>query len=262
MCPGAASFRSASSLFILGCAGLSTLVLACGSGSGSSTKPAETHDAGGDVQAKSDSGDASREGGPGDANLDAFTKVDGVTVVPLGGCYNSHTVPVTLGGSQSFDLLLDTGSGSLGVAASGCSECTKAGVSSLYEPGSGAVDLHRMVSTQFDVGELGWSGEAYRDTASIGDLPIPEQFAAIRSETNYFSANFCDTPDSKVAAPYQGIVGFGPDNLVLPGTVTSIKSWPRAWLRTSSPSSYATSAARSGSADTPRPCLAPSSTRR
>jgi Eukaryotic aspartyl protease len=216
MRPPTSFFLSASRLVAFGCAGLSTFVIACGSGS--APNMGETRDAGGDVLTKSDSRDASREDGPSDANLDAFTKVDGVTIVSLAGCYNSHTVPVTLGGSQPFDLLLDTGSGSLGVAARGCSECVEAGVSNLYQPGPGAVDLHRAVSTQFDVGELGWSGEAYRDTASIGDLPVPDQLAAIRSETDYFSANFCDTPDSKVSAPYQGIVGFGPDNLVLAGT--------------------------------------------
>jgi hypothetical protein len=141
-----------------------------------------------------------------------------VVKLPLSGCYDAHTVSVSLGGAETFALNVDTGSSTLGVAAEDCASCAEAGVTPLYAPGKGAVDLHESVKTLYDTGELGWSGEGYRDTVTIGGFGAPVQFAAIASQKSYFFPGECDTPSGSVDAPYQGIVGFGPDALLVPGT--------------------------------------------
>jgi hypothetical protein len=162
-----------------------------------------------------------KETGPGDAGIaDGSPKEAGPPIaLALSGCYTAHTVPVTIGGSQVFALNVDTGSSTLGVAAQGCTECAEAGVTPLYVPGTGATDLHKTVDALYGGGELGWTGEAYEDTVSIGGLGAPVDFGAMTTQLSYFFPDLCDAPDGgTVPAPYQGIVGFAPDMELLPGT--------------------------------------------
>ncbi|MEO6954372.1 MAG: pepsin-like aspartic protease, partial [Polyangia bacterium] len=151
-----------------------------------------------------------------------------VAEVVLGGCYSAHTMPVTFGASQTFQLNVDTGSASLGVAETACASCTTAGVTPLYAPGAGATDLMKPVSSKFDTGELGWSGEAYRDVATIGGLAASVDLAAITDQTQYFFDAFCDAKAGSVHSPYQGIIGFAPDTYLVPGTT----SWMTALAAT------------------------------
>ena len=141
-----------------------------------------------------------------------------LVTVPLSGCYDTHTLRVTLGGAQTFDLNLDTGASTLGVASQACSGCEDAGVSPLYQPGAGAVDLGQPETLMYAPG-FGWSGEAYRDTVTIGGMTVPVALVAMTSQTSYFTVpSECDTPTGMVAAPYEGTIGFGPDAFLLPGT--------------------------------------------
>src|SRR5262249_33587412 len=60
--------------------------------------------------------------------------------VALTGCAQSgYVAPVHIG-SQTFGLIVDSGSTTLGVAATGCTGCVGAGVSPLYTAGAGATD--------------------------------------------------------------------------------------------------------------------------
>ncbi len=143
-----------------------------------------------------------------------------IFTVPLSGCVNAHTMPVTIGGGQLFPLNFDTGSSSMGVASSTCASCP---VTPLYQPGSFAVDQHATATSKYDTGELGWSGEIYRDDVAMGGASVAVDFAAITSQTSYFIANStCDTPTGTVASPYTGIVGFGPSGLLLAGTTSYV----------------------------------------
>ena len=83
--------------------------------------------------------------------------------VPLGSLQAfSYTLSLQIG-SQSFTEIVDTGSTSTGVAATGCTGCR---VTPLYTPDTAAVDLMMTASTQYADGS-GWSGEIYKDAATI-----------------------------------------------------------------------------------------------
>ncbi len=116
------------------------------------------------------------------------------------------TAPMKFG-TQSFNMLVDTGSSSTGVAATSCTNC---GVSPAYTPGGGATDQHATASSTFGDG-TGWSGEVYADTAAIGTgFAVKLDFAAITSNNGFFRGGF------------DGIVGLGPDDLLLPHTTSYV----------------------------------------
>ncbi len=136
-----------------------------------------------------------------------------VTAVPLRSCVpTEYTMPVTIGGSQMFQLVLDTGSTTLGVAAAGCS-C--GGASPVYTPGPSAVDQKQMATSQYAIGS--WSGEVYQDSVSLGSsASAPVNFVAIGSQSNLFVPVMCDSKSGGM----QGIAGFGPVAASLPGTTS------------------------------------------
>ena len=87
----------------------------------------------------------------------------GVVAVPLQMCL--PLVPgasVSVGGS-SFEMIVDTGSSSLGVAGQGCTNCN---VTPVYQPGASAVDQKQTANSQFGSGS--WSGESYRTPSGSG----------------------------------------------------------------------------------------------
>ncbi len=164
--------------------------------------------------------DASTDGSPQtmDASADVADGGDsGVIAVPLTGCYETHTLPVTIGAAQTFHLNLDTGASTLGVAATTCAACASAGVTPLYSPGEGATDLMKPETLMYAPG-FGWSGEAWQDAVSIGGLATPVDLVAIASESSYFYSGDCDTPTGTVPGPYEGTIGFGIATDILPGT--------------------------------------------
>ncbi len=63
-------------------------------------------------------------------------------------------------GGQLEQVILDTGSTTLAVAGSTCSNC---GVSPEYTPGASATDQHMMGSSQY-ADNSGWSGEIFQDS--------------------------------------------------------------------------------------------------
>ncbi len=171
--------------------------------------------------APGDSGESAQEAGS-DARPDAPHAQDsgteggsdaggGVVSVPLSSCIPTvYTMPVTLGGSQNFQMILDTGSTTLGVAATGCS-CGPA--TPLYTPGSTATDEKQTAMTQYGTGS--WSGEIYQDSVSLGTSPAAStKLVAISSQTGFFEPLQCDSKTGGM----QGIVGFGPGGAAVAGT--------------------------------------------
>jgi hypothetical protein len=158
---------------------------------------------------------------PTDAAADVTADAGTFTKVALSGCSPDYTMNVTLGGSQQFSLILDTATTTLGVAAQGCTSCSSDGVTALYTPGSGAVDQHAQVTAVYDVGEIGWTGEVYQDTVSVGGLATRPKFSAIQTDIgHFFAAGACDTPSGIVPSRNQGIIGFASDDVLLPGTTS------------------------------------------
>jgi hypothetical protein len=198
-------------------------VAACGGNAGS--QPAPSGDDGGVLlfplpeggpATKHPQGSGSGSGAP-DASTpkpDAGTMISppvGLTAVPLNVCVPSeYTVSVTLGGSQTFEMALDTGSTTLGVAASTCTNC---GVSPEYTPGASAADQHQQGMSQYGTGS--WSGEIYQDTVSVASgATAPVDFVAIDTQSSFFEPAMCNSKE----AGLQGIIGFGPTDAALTGT--------------------------------------------
>jgi hypothetical protein len=168
-----------------------------------------THGEGG---ASQDGGSSSGSGSDGAATPDSGPQGgSGVLAISLSSCVPTvYTLPVTLGGSQTFQMLLDTGSTTLGVAATGCS-CGPA--SPLYTPSSTAVDQKQTATSQYGSGS--WSGEIYQESVAIGtSATAPTKLVAISQQTQFFEPLQCDSKTGGM----QGILGMGPAAAAVQGT--------------------------------------------
>ena len=142
--------------------------------------------------------------------------------VPLKGCFASdYTARVRLGDGSSYQLIVDTGSTTLAVAASACTNC--AGISPSYTPSAKATDDQTSTSGQYGDGSS-WSGEVFTDVVSMGSAndvrmafaTIDRQSMSRTSGRNFFNASYCS--GSAVSDASQGIIGFAGKKLALPHT--------------------------------------------
>ena len=170
-----------------------------------------------------DSGVSTTDGGGGDddaSNVDASAPDSAVPdsaapfgAIPLNSCVPTvYTAPITIGGSQQFQLTIDTGSGStsLGVASSSCTNC---GVSPEYTPGASATNENQTASSQYGTGS--WSGAIYQDSVAGGTVAAtPVKFVGIDSQSHFFESIQCDSTNRST----QGIIGLGPTSVALQGT--------------------------------------------
>jgi hypothetical protein len=143
---------------------------------------------------------------------DAAPMASGVYAIPLATPTGQdlgmlYTASFTASGT-TFQLDLDSGSTTTGVAAMSCSQCT--GLSPLYQPGTGATDTHQTASTSYADGSQ-WSGEIFSDNVGLGggSPAVPVKFVSITSQKQFFFGN-----------EYQGILGVGPDALLETGTTS------------------------------------------
>lgn len=140
-----------------------------------------------------------------------FDLPDGKAVtVPLTGCGGPGFAAKFKVGSQTFELTIDTGSGTLAVASKGCDNCS---VSPLYAPGSDAIDAS---SDDYLMGA--WQGDVYSDTVTLEGVgqPVKMDVAAIDSQSGFFKDGGCGFGTIPFAP--EGIVGFGPPDLSTPAT--------------------------------------------
>ena len=127
----------------------------------------------------------------------------GMVAIPLVGLGGGYTAKLQFG-TQLFDVIVDTGSTSTGVAASTCTNCA---VQPEYLT-TAAVDQHQTATSQYGSGS--WKGEVFEDSATMGGRqPVMLDFASITSQTNFFQG-----------PGFQGILGLGPDGLLLPHTTS------------------------------------------
>jgi hypothetical protein len=147
-----------------------------------------------------------------------------VAALKLSVCAPIYTVSTTLGGSQAFDLQLDTGSGPLAVASNACTSCGDAGVAPLYAPGSSAVDEHQRGAFDYVSGKV--SGEIYQDSVALNpQTDAPLKFVAIDTQDQFFvplPQLFFQPPlgCSTATGNYEGIIGFSPSGDLTPGTTS------------------------------------------
>jgi hypothetical protein len=170
--------------------------LGCSSGPSTST----ITDAGGDEMRRAD-GDAG-------VHLDAGEVADAGTLVaiPLTSCDPTvYSADIVIGGSQTFSLLLDTGSATLAIAATGCTACTQAGVSTLYAPGPTAVDQDAAASAGYGTNGVssGWSGEIYEDwVGARGSPQMAHMKLVAMTRESQFLVGTCGSKTP------QGVIGF------------------------------------------------------
>jgi hypothetical protein len=164
---------------------------------------------------------------PGDASTDITTILPdapppfdsgppptGLVTVPLGGCVPEYSASVQIG-SQTFQLVLDTGSTTLGVASTACTDCS--GVTPLYAPGATATDEHQTAMSEYESGNT-WQGEIYEDTVGVGtpSATAPVKLVGIDSQMQFFGPFQCGS--SETTAAYEGIIGFAPAGAAVGGT--------------------------------------------
>jgi hypothetical protein len=151
----------------------------------------------------------------GDAGFDGpFEVPTGTTITAaLTGCGGPGYAAKFRVGTQTFDLTVDTGSGTLAVASSTCSDC---GVAPAYTPGPSAVDATAMASDTYVQGS--WQGEVYTDSVDLVGASTPAQMriAAIDMQNQFFTNSGCGL--GTVPFTPQGIVGFGPAGIAASGT--------------------------------------------
>jgi hypothetical protein len=140
--------------------------------------------------------------------------------MPLFSCTPAvYTAAVTIGGTQAFQLAVDTASTTLAVAAASCSNCP--GVEPLYKPGADARDEHENAASMYGTGS--WSGEIYRDLISADVAPhdatdpamaVQMAIVAIESQSEFFRGISCDSTNGA----FEGILGLGPLGAAVQGT--------------------------------------------
>jgi hypothetical protein len=189
------------------------LAAGCGGSTGASPqgtgKGAQSTDGGGD--AAGDGGGGADAAGDGGGGGDSGGNPSSLIAVPLQACQGlAFTADVSVGG-QDFQMIVDTGSTSLGVASSMCSGC---GVTPLYTPGATAVDQKVMGTSQFGSGS--WSGEVYQDSVGFASDPsVPVKFVAIDTQSMFFRPGAtCGTSGTG----FQGIIGFDRASAAVQGT--------------------------------------------
>ncbi|MHB8416922.1 MAG: pepsin-like aspartic protease [Myxococcales bacterium] len=180
-----------------------------GVSSGGSSSAGASSTAGGSTSSGGSSGSSTSGGGSTSGGSSSSGSASGggpYVTVPLNGCpMLGYNAPVTVGGTQTFQMTIDTGSTDTAVALSTCSSC---GVSPEFSPGS--VCSNQQVSAQYGTGS--WNGNVCSTTVQVGaELPaVSIDFAGITTQSQFFEPYDCSGNN---ASPIQGILGMGPISL-------------------------------------------------
>ncbi|HEY4240501.1 MAG TPA: pepsin-like aspartic protease [Kofleriaceae bacterium] len=192
---------------------LALFLVACGGNNGGDVDGSTSHPDAAHHDGSSSNPDANDTDGTAvDSHM---TNPDSSTVDAAPGSY--YTIPLTSPdgslwgpqvtiGTQTFFMDLDTGSTTIGVAGSACTQCTS--VTPKYAPGAGATDYNHTAQTEYADGS-GWSGEIWTDTVSLahGTMGIALKFVDISMQSDFFYQN-----------EYQGIFGMGDTHNAEPNT--------------------------------------------
>jgi hypothetical protein len=147
----------------------------------------------------------------------------GFPSAPLSYCDTAevYVTSATIGGSQSFSLMLDEGTGTTTVVSSTCGTCV--GATATYSPGPSASGGTNHLNALLSDGSA-WSGVEYQDVVSLGSTPTTTslEFAAITGTNGLLFLNPC----------VQGVLGVGGSALAIgetqsyPAQVASLGLYP------------------------------------
>ena len=143
----------------------------------------------------------------------------GLAVVPMTGCIGAEYYAATNIGDDPVNLILDSGSTTIAVASSKCTNCNTTGV---YDGDTGT-PLSIPASGQYVDGSQ-WSGVLYADNIDLGPLQTPltpevsVKFAAVTAQRNFFFEAPSCVQGGFVAN--DGILGLGPDALLADGSTS------------------------------------------
>jgi hypothetical protein len=166
-----------------------------------------------------DSGDGGDDGQtiPVDAASDTDSSdAGGLAAIPLTACVpNVYSADMTIGGSQDFQLILDTGSTTLAVAALGCATCTAADVTTLYVPGPTAVDDKVSATSMYGaIDPSGWTGDIVEDWVGAGASPDMARVKLVAiSQESQFLVGKCGIEGTPA-----GVLGFATSAIETTGT--------------------------------------------
>lgn len=126
-------------------------------------------------------------------------------VTLLTGCAATiFSTPITIG-SQTFAVLVDTGSSSLAVASSQCTACGETPLSPRYSPGPTATQVPGSVQAVYGSGS--WSGRAFRDDVAMAGLgSVHMTIGAIDQSSSFFQKSSCQATYQQ-GNTFQGILG-------------------------------------------------------
>lgn len=118
------------------------------------------------------------------------------TQTKLTGCYNTDfMIPATIGSTRNtvYNLIVDTGSTTLGVASSACSDCD--GVQPTYTP-SNNTKSSGTAQAKYGIGSF--SGNIYADSVSVGNITssVNVNLVAIDNNNNFFVSGTCSSPQT------------------------------------------------------------------
>lgn len=148
----------------------------------------------------------------GDGTDGGGTSRGPVAALTLASCTPAgYTLPVRVAGSGPFDVTVDTGSTSLGVASVACSGCD---VEPKFSPNDSVVAVGASAKSQYVIG--GWSGEVYEGEVALDPkAKASMKFVAIEEHEKFFGRQACG---GSTSGGVQGIIGLAPGAGAVAGT--------------------------------------------
>lgn len=136
--------------------------------------------------------------------------------VVLTGCPSRTFWTAVQIGTDTFNLIIDTGSATTAVAGSNCPSCPSAITPVYNSKSSGSANTIQITITSTYGDGSSWVGTVHSDIVTLDSVSGRLNFAVMHEQSNFFPSTFC----SDSSSIYQGILGLGYDSLLLAGTTS------------------------------------------
>ena len=135
----------------------------------------------------------------------------------LTGCtLIDYSVTATIGGTPGMNVIIDSGSSTLAVASTICTNCTS--ITPVYQSGPSTQYTCEAGSSLYGDGS-GWYATLFNDAVQVGTIPLATMsLAAITSQTGgFFGSGDCSLGNSGTNSS-QGIMGLAGPDIAISGT--------------------------------------------